>query len=133
MSPSLSQSLLSSPKMLNNITLLSSFSTCCIISLLSLSIMWLLDGTWDTWVPVDICLVQLRLFFVALLIQISQQPLKLTVLPPLNYRQNHLSISCISRSNFFVMILGLQKCLNWPNCYAAFMLCKLDEILSRKC
>ena len=72
-------------------------------------------------------------FFVVLTIQISQQPLKLTVLPPLNYRQNHLSISCISRSNFFVVILGLQKCLNWPNCYAAFMLRKLDEILSREC
>ena len=69
-------------------------------------------------------------FIVVLMIQISQQPLKLTVLPPLNYKHNHLSISCISKSNFFVMILCLQKCLNWQNCYAAFMLCKLDEILS---
>ena len=47
-------------------------------------------------------------FFVVLTIQISQQPLKLTVLPPLNYKHNHLSISCISKSNFFVMILSAK-------------------------
>ena len=31
------------------------------------------------------------------------------------------------------MILVLQKCPNRQNCYAVFMLHKLDEILSREC
>ena len=75
----------------------------------------------------------LAFFFVILTIQISQAPLKLTVLPPLNYKQDRLSISCIGKSNFFVVILVLRKCPNWQNCYTVFMLCKLDEILSRKC
>ena len=78
-----------SHSVLHHIALLAFSSRCCIISSSSLSIMWLLDGTWDTWVPVDICLVQLQYclaFFVTLIIQISQQPLKWTVLPPLNYK-----------------------------------------------
>ena len=133
-SSSLSESLSYSPKMLVNIALLTSSSRCCIISSSSLSIMWLLDGTRDTeyllifvWCSCDNC------FFVVLKIQIPQQPVKLTVLPPLNYKQDRLSISCISKSNFFVVILVLQKYPIWQNCYAVFMLCNLDEIISQEC
>ena len=48
--------------------------------------------------------------FVVLMIQISQQPLKLTVLPPLNYKQDCLLdifSSALSKSFFIVLLVQL--------------------------